>query len=772
MPNDNTRLYSLLNRMTATIVVVWLGIIAGSLFWNLHLVKEQTRLIALNVAAAYFDKDLAFRLWGARHGGVYVPVTGESPPNPYLAHVPERDIVTPSGKKLTLVNPAYMIRQMMAEFSELTGASGHLTSLKLLNPVNRPDPWEEKILKQFERGVKEATTFAEIDGRPYLRLMRPFITRKPCLKCHAHQGYKVGDVRGGTSMSIPMEPYLATEKNLRAGMILTHLLILAFGLLTIFIGYWRIQRNITRHVVLKEELQSQNKFIHSIIESLTHPFFVFDADTYRVELANSAALGGRPLSDQTCYSMCHGLNEPCGGKDHPCPNSILKKERKAVTLEHVHVDENGEKRQFEIQCYPLVDENGRVSKIIEYAVDITERRLAEEESKRLHAQLQQARKMEAIGKLSGGVAHDFNNYLTAILGYCELAANRLEPDHPVRKYLDIVNATGKKATALTRQLLAFSRKQVLQIQPVCLDHLIVEMSKMLCRLLGEDITVEHRLNTESLTIKADPSQLEQVIMNLAVNARDAMPDGGVLVFETEKVSFEADAVRHLHPEMPPGDYLLFSVSDNGEGMNEAVRAKLFEPFFTTREIGKGTGLGLATVYGIVKQHKSYIYVYSEPGTGTTFKIYFPLAAETAPGPVPGQGTAEPAMPRGSENIMTLDDDGSIVDFISEALTSLGYSVTGMDRPEAALEYLRKNPGATDLLITDVIMPGMNGREVAAEARKLRPDLPVLFMSGYTDNIIARQGVLEEGVDFIQKPVKPSVLAKQVREMLDARADKD
>ena len=762
---NNAKPYSLLNRLSCTIVVIWVCIILGSLLWNRHMVRHQAETIALNVASAYFDKDLAFRLWGARHGGVYVPASKDSPPNPYLSHIPERDIVTPSGKQLTLINPAYMIRQMMSDFSTLTEVSGHLTSLNLLNPINKPDPWEEKILRAFDQGSREATAFIVVDGKPILRLMRPFITKESCLKCHAQQGYEVGDVRGGTSISIPMEPYLAMEATVRQGMLLTHLFILVFGLLGIALGYWRIKKNITRHVVLEEELKSQNKFTHSIIESLTHPFLVFDANSYKVELANSTALQGAPLENQTCYTMCHNLQEPCSGDEHPCPINILKETKKSVTLEHVHYDAQGDKKDVEIQCYPLIDEKGEVSKIIEYAIDITERRNAEKESERLKGQLLQAQKMEAIGQLSGGVAHDFNNLLTAILGYSELAANRLDSTHPVQKYLRIVHETGQKATALTRQLLAFSRKQVLDIHLICLDSLILDMTKMLSRLLGDDVQVQHKLNAGGLAIKADPVQLEQVVMNLAVNARDAMPDGGILTFATEKVSLESETVSSMHAEMQAGEYIQLSVSDNGDGMSEETRKKLFEPFFTTKETGKGTGLGLATVYGIVTQHNSFITVHSETGVGTTFTIYFPLATEDASEIVPKKRTTD-SKPTGDENILVLDDDKTIVDFMTATLTNFGYTVVSMYTPGDALEYMRDHPVEIDLLLTDVIMPGMNGKELEKKVREFQPQIRVLFMSGYTDDIIARQGVLNEGVQFVQKPATPSLLATKVREALD------
>lgn len=761
--------YALLNRLTVAIVVAWTGLVGGSLAWNLHLSRHQTETIALNVASAYFNKDLAFRLWGAKHGGVYVPVTEETRPNPYLSHVPERDISTPSGRALTLINPAYMIRQMMTDFATLTGTTGHLTSLRLLNPDNAPDSWERRNLEAFERGRREATEFTIEDGRPVLRLMRPFITKKPCLKCHAHQGYKVGDVRGATSITIPMAPYLALEAEMRRSMVVSHALIFIFGLAGIAFAFRRIRGNIGRHVEMEEDLRGRNDFIHSIIDSLSHPFMVFDAETHEVALANIAALQGAPVGGRTCYQVSHHRDRPCDGDEHPCPIALVKARKTTVSVEHTHYNGDGEPRIVEIQCYPLFDEAGRVDKVIEYAIDITERREAEREKDTLQKQLQQSQKMEAIGQLSGGVAHDFNNLLTAILGYSEVVLMRLEENHPCRQNVEMIREAGQKAATLTRRLLAFSRKQVMEVLPLHLDALVRDMVKMLGRLLGEDVEIELGLEAGEAVIMGDPAQLEQVVMNLAVNARDAMPGGGKLTFATTVLEVEEGRRVADGTELAAGGWLCFSVRDTGCGMDEETREKLFEPFFTTKEVGKGTGLGLATVYGIVKQHQGVITVESAPGAGAVFTLYFPLAGEDRPRPT-GPAAVDSPLAGGSEGIVVVDDEEQIVEFLSQFLAGLGYRVRGFGAPAAALEYITTHPGDCDLLITDVVMPEMNGSELARRARKELPELKVIFMSGYAGDTVARFGIGEAGEAgryFLQKPVTPSDLAIRVREVLAA-----
>jgi len=316
----NDAIYTVFNRTITLVVVGWCVLVAASLWWNIEMSQRQTRQTALWVAEAYANKDLAFRHWGARHGGVYVPASRESPPNPYLSHVPERDIVTPSGKKLTLMNPAYMLRQTMATFSELSGVNGHLTSLRPLNSINAPDAWEKEGLLHMEDGkVEDASAFVEEGGQPYLRFMRPLLTERPCLKCHAIQGYKEGDIRGAMSFRLPMTPYIVQEHRTDTIIVITHLVIWVAGLLGIGAGAGRIRNHISRHLEMEKDIRQRHEFTRTIIESLTEPLYVFDARTYKILMANEAALQGRDPSALTCYSLAHQRTSPCDGKEHPCP---------------------------------------------------------------------------------------------------------------------------------------------------------------------------------------------------------------------------------------------------------------------------------------------------------------------------------------------------------------------------------------------------------------------------------------------------------------------
>jgi PAS domain S-box-containing protein len=390
--------------------------------------------------------------------------------------------------------------------------------------------------------------------------------------------------------------------------------------------------------------------------------------------------------------------------------------------------------------------------------DITERKLLEE-------QLRQSQKMEAIGQLAGGIAHDFNNLLTSIIGYSELTMKRLKPKDPLRQNIEEIKKAGNRAASLTRQLLAFSRKQVLQPKVLDLNAIVTDLEKMLRRLIGEDIDLRTMLEPKLGSIKADPGQIEQVLMNLAVNARDAMPYGGKLTIETKTVHLDEEyAKRHI--AVIPGHYVMLAVSDNGIGMDEQTQARIFEPFFTTKEVGKGTGLGLSTVYGIVKQSGGNVWVYSEIGRGTTFKLYLPGVDEGAQQYKRTAETEEDI--QGTETILLAEDEEMVRKLAREVLEMYGYRVLEAADGDEALLICEQHKQPIPLLITDVIMPGMSGRELSDRLVQLRPEMRVLYMSGYTDDAIVHQGVLDEGTNFIQKPFSTIALARKVRQVLQDR----
>jgi signal transduction histidine kinase/ActR/RegA family two-component response regulator len=390
---------------------------------------------------------------------------------------------------------------------------------------------------------------------------------------------------------------------------------------------------------------------------------------------------------------------------------------------------------------------------------------AYEELSQTQAQLTQTSKLEAIGRLAGGVAHDFNNLLMVIMGRTALLLDALEDDDPNRRAAELIQKTTTRAATLTRQLLAFGRKQVLQPVVLDLNAVVSNMGEMLRRLIGEDIALVTVLGAGLGRVKADPGQIEQVIMNLAINARDAMPHGGRLTLETANVELGADYARQ-HVDTRPGPHVMLALSDTGVGMDAATQARIFEPFFTTKGPGKGTGLGLAMVYGIVKQSGGSLWVYSEPGQGTTFKFYLPLVDEPV---APAHRDDAPAQPlRGLETILLVEDEEAVRDLARDVFTARGYTVLEARQGSEALRICERHAGPIHLMLTDVVMPEMSGRELADRLAVLRPGMKVLYMSGYTDNAVVHHGILDPGTIFLQKPFSPAVLAKKVREVLDAR----
>lgn len=495
--------------------------------------------------------------------------------------------------------------------------------------------------------------------------------------------------------------------------------------------------------------------LNSVVEGTSDAVFVKDLKG-RYLLINSA--GARLLGKDVAEVI---------GKDDAelfsadTSLTIMDRDRDVMESEHSQTFEEtvtaaGVTRTYLSTKGVLRDAQGKARGLIGIARDVTD-------LKRLEEQFRQAQKMEAIGRLAGGVAHDFNNLLTAINGYSELAFAELGAEHPVSALLTEIRKAGDRASDLTRQLLAFSRKQVLLPQVVNLNTLLGELCKLLRPIIGEDVELCFVPDPRLGPAEIDPGHFEHAVINLAVNARDAMPQGGRLVIETREVELGEDYAA-THSEVRPGRYALVAVSDSGHGMDAATRSRIFEPFFTTKPAGKGTGLGLAMVYGFLKQSDGHVEVYSEPGHGTTFKIYLPRAGEAA---LTARQTAEPLqLPRGTETVLLVEDEDAVRNLAKLVLSSGGYSVLEARDGEEALRVAAEHPGAIQLLVTDLVMPRLAGRQLAEMLSRSRPALKILLMSGYADQVALPPGAAGGNVAFLQKPFSPSAFARRVREVLD------
>jgi PAS domain S-box-containing protein len=517
-----------------------------------------------------------------------------------------------------------------------------------------------------------------------------------------------------------------------------------------------IFRDITEH-------RQATEFIKNILENVDEGFTVIDRD-YRIISANKAYTDKlkTPLRDivgKHCYGISHRLSRPCYEAGEDCAVRHTFQSGEPHTVIHTHYDSAGDPVYIETKSFPLKDSLGRVISAVEIHNDVTEK-------KKLEDQLRHAQKMEAVGTLAGGVAHDFNNILTAVIGYGTLLRMKMDEEDPLRFNVDQILASMERAANLTQGLLAFSRKQAINPQPLELNTLVKRVDKLLTRLIGEDINVTMSLGETPMTIRADAGQMEQVLMNLATNARDAMLQGGVLTIETGTAEVNQEYIR-VHGYGQAGRYALLSVSDTGIGMDEKMQRRIFEPFFTTKEVGKGTGLGLAIVYGIVKQHNGYINVFSEPGKGTTFKIFLPLVAEETEAASP----VEDEMPESERaTILVAEDDDSVRNLTRSVLEGFGYDVITAEDGDDALAKFSEHQDRIDLLLLDIIMPKKNGIKVYEEIKRLRPDIKALFTSGYTAEVIRDKGIIEDSLNFIAKPVSPRDLLRKVKEVLDVEPD--
>jgi PAS domain S-box-containing protein len=884
------------------LIVIWTIIIIGLLVLDFLQIEQTQQEMAKTEARSNFNKDQAFRFWSSKHGGVYVPINSRTPQNPFLSHVPERDITTPSGKALTLMNPAYMLRQMLEEYEDQFGIRGHITSLKHYRPETAPDEWERSMLMAFDRGDKEVLEFTEIEGTPYLRLMQPMITKKSCLKCHAKQGYKVGDVRGGVSVSVPMSFYLTNQRKMfmahAFGLGLVWLLgIAGIGMATrglkdrirardkaetelqkahdsleirveertaelkkgiaerkrveevlreseaqkaaildgistnlafvnedleilwankisadsvnrnvdeiigkkcyelwadpnapcddcptakafqtkkteqtiihspdgrvweekgepVFdekgglIGVLEIAHDITEKAQAEEALRESEEKYRSMMESMKDPIYICSPD-FRVEYMNTAMIRrtGRDATGENCFKALHDLDEKC-------PRCMHDKAQQGEYFESEIVSPK-DNHSYHVSNSPIIHGDGSISKMTVYR-DTTG-------LKKLETQLQQAQKMEAIGTLAGGIAHDFNNILGGIIGYAELAKMKAPEGSKVITYLDKLIKSSNRAAALIKQILTISRQHKQEQRPVQVRYIVNEALELLRATLPTTIEIRKDLVKDTGIVNADPTQMHQVIMNLGTNAGQAMQeDGGVLEVSLANVESE-DLSAEKHLDLDAGSYLRLTVSDTGYGMTSEIMERIFDPYFTTKDIGEGTGLGLSVAQGIIKAHGGTITVYSEMGKGTTFHVYLPLILEEER----EEKKSEGPLPTGNERILFIDDERALIEIGGQMLERLGYEVVTKRNSVQALELFRAEPDRFDLVITDMTMPDMTGDKLAQELMKIRPQIPIILCTGHSI-LVSEEKAKEIGIKaFVMKPLVMRNLAETVRKVLDA-----
>jgi PAS domain S-box-containing protein len=735
-------------------LALWTFLVAASVIWNLYSNHEETIERARIEARTIFEHNLAYRRWNAKHGGVYVQIDAEDQPNPFIVS-PRRDLTATDGTKLTLINPYWMTRQAYSLLSKQSpmASINRTISLKPLNPVNVPDAWETKALKEFEKGRTEFSEITKINGLPYMRVMRPYITEKACLKCHGRQGYKVGDVRGAISIAVPMGPYYMEAGKTAGIVVLTHLFLWLIGAGTIIL----FSRGLQRYQGTIEENERKFRIVSE---------FAYDFDFWVKE--NGEFVFMSPSCERiTGYSRSEFMEKP------DLLNTIIHRDDRDAYKNHIThfrapfcremefriVARDGQERWLSHCCGPIYV-NGEFLGRRASNRDVTEK-------KKLEGKLLHSRKMESLGHFAGGVAHDFNNVLTAIGGFTHLLGEGLgDRDEGSTECLEQISFAVKFGKNLTSNLLTFGRKQIINPTNVDLSRIIGNVSDILKALITEEINLRIDLAEDEIPIFADPYQIGQLIINLCTNAKDAMPEGGELRIKTDLLLLDKGYAGR-YATITPGTYMVLSMHDTGTGIDHETIGHVYEPFFSTKQNGKGTGLGLTIVYSIVRQHNGFIDVESEVNKGTTFKIFFPASSERDQEiSVALESRQKPVTP-GKGSLLVAEDDELVRKFLHRLLTRRGYTVFLAQDGEEAISIYRDNRNSIDMLVLDVILPRRNGREVYRYIRADRPDMRALFISGHTDDIITAAGIFDEDLQFLSKPLDAETFLKTVTANLGA-----
>jgi PAS domain S-box-containing protein len=994
-----------LSRWLWIFFLVWTILILSSFAFQWFEHRKIVEELARFAAESTFNRDVLYRAWATEQGGVYVPPTEATPPNPYL-QIEDRDVVTQSGKHLTLVNPAYMTRQIYDLTKKTSGIRGHITSLDLLNPNNAPDSWEKNSLEQFQKGMRDTSSLEKIDGQLFLRYMHPLQVETGCLPCHSTQGYKVGDVRGGISISVPMAPYYASQAKEFVSVSMVHAFLWLFGLVLGWIGQRRFRRGESDRMSAVRDLQESEERFRLVLENVQDAYFRIDIDNRLIDASPSAAkmygydspeeMIGMPA--QTWYQDPEGWDSIIDKmKKHGQVHDRIGKGKKkdgtqfwiSLNAQYLYDDEGQiqgtegfirnitERKQAEEalrsseEKYRLLFMNNPVpmwvydantlaflavndfavdhygysrqeflsmtikdirppedvpylyevlekymgslrrvgtarhrkkdgslidvditAHMIEFdghqamfvlATDITEQKRAESllrqseekfraafitspdsininrlsdgmyisinqgftrmmgyteedaigktslelniwvdvedrnklitglkefgkvenlearfkakdgshriglmsatiinlnnvphilsvtrditEVKKLQLELFQSQKMLSIGTLAGGIAHDFNNILNIILGYSGLIEARKNQPEKFGESIEAIKHAVERGAALVHQILTFARKAETTIEPISIRDLVLELCSMLSQTFPKVITFTLRLGEHLPLIHADHSQMHQVLLNLCVNARDAMPHGGTITIASEVVACEQ--IRERFPSADQEKYICISIADTGAGIDEQTRSRIFDPFFTTKEMGKGTGLGLAVVYGVIQAHHGFIDVKSALGQGTLFQLYLPVPAVPERNTIP-QLTAELNVSGHAETILVVEDEEFLMEALSYELEKNGFSVLRARDGMEAISVYREHQKEIVLVVTDMGLPAMTGMDEFKQLKELNPLVKVIFTSGFFEPEIKTELQTAGALGFIQKPYRLADVLRKIREAIDKK----
>jgi PAS domain S-box-containing protein len=873
--------------------MLWSGLIAFLAWQETGAGERLVYQLAEAEARGSFYKDLTYRRWAAKQGGLYVRRSDYTPPNPYLSHIPNRDLSTIAGVDLTLVNPAYMTRQVHELSATQYGTRGHITSLDPLRPENDPDDWEKKVLESFELGSSEFSEKTLIDGISYLRMMFAMTTEEFCLKCHAHQGYQVGDIRGGISLSIPLRPYLLAYQANNSAALVNKVIIWSVGLLLISISFLPVRKYFQREYNIKKLLESSEKKYRKLFNDATVGFCLADAESGEILECNEAlatmversvdeligqsqsilqaegpVLDGKTETfirhrreksgsvlpsklvtrrgrefaveikancfsregDDFIFGIFHDVSERAQAElvlreseekyrallnnqndaiylhkavtdnfstlievneavverygysreellkmsieDLVAP-AVLKKQREerhfSAVLDSGHqtygselVTRQGDHIPVEIST-TVVELQGEMY-FLSIARDMTERQTATMMQKELESQLRQKYKMEAVGTMAGGIAHDFNNILAVIMTNLELMNRKAREDNPLLPRIEQARAAAMRASELVKQILTYSRQGEQNLKPVKLAEDISDTLRLLRSTIPASIEILKNIDDQikDSMVDADPIQIEEVLVNLCTNAAYAMGEKGLLTVSLSLESLQ-DGQLPMQPASLSGDCFRMDITDTGSGMTPELVEKIFDPFYTTKPEGAGTGMGLAISHGIIGRHNGLLTVASSPGEGSTFSIYLPLSEKV------NEGFHEESWEEvvgGSENILFIDDEETLARSISDYFVDYGYCVTYEVDSLKAFELFKQEPQKFDLIITDQTMPGKTGLELIQDVLAIRPDMPIVLCTGYSATVTEAKALESGAMAFLLKPVNLPGMVKAARTILD------
>jgi PAS domain S-box-containing protein len=738
-------------RYLLALLLVWSFLVTVSAIWNLHENYRSNYDKALIEAETISQHNLAYRRWNSMHDGVYAKVRGINRPNPYIIR-PDRDIIAVDGTRLTMINPFQMTKQaydLLKHQSPELAVLNRTVSLDPLNPDNNPDPREVKALQGFEDGKGPLSEITTIGGASYMRLMSPYVTEKRCLPCHQHQGYEVGDIRGGMSIAVPMQPYYESAVSARKIIMATHAILWLLGAVTIFLFFVGI-RNYKIAIKEKEE-----KF--RIVSEFAYNFEYWISNKKQLAFISPSCERITGYSRNDFERNKHLMFDMIHPDDKKMWETHLVdfEEPAHSDLEYRIIAKDGQTHWLSHTCSPIYVDGQFLGRRGSNR-DITD-------NKRLKEELLQARKIEELGHFAAGVAHDFNNVLASIATFSHLMMDVIrEEDSLLYEHINHIIIAAKLGQNMTSNLLMFGRRRSSNLQDCNLNEIIGNIESVIRSLLTKEINCQIALTDAKPPIKADPHQIEQVLINLVTNARDAMPEGGDLFIATQRISLHQGRAGKFR-NIPAGNYMLLSVSDTGSGIAEENLTTIFKPFFSTKASHKGTGLGLAILDNIIKQHNGFIDIDTVLQQGTTFQVYLPLQGDGDNGAADRVGS-EQEIDQKKKTLLLVDDDWLLRKSLQLFLQKSGKSVLTAADGDEAIRVYKEHKGKIDLVILDVVMPKKKGRQVYDILKQENPQVKALFISGSTEAILKEEKILENGLNFLAKPLDLNAFRLKVEEL--------